>query len=124
MHPALGYVQSLCHSRLSTLALASEDRLLAAEMKCCRPIASLLALCHASDVAAHATQQGQAVHSLAAHPLQVSWHSSLLGWVGPAGDMGLGMRPMGMDMMGLSQALGMHFGGMPPGEQPHLALGW
>lgn len=30
----------------------------------------------------------------------------------------MGMRPMGMDMMGLSQALGMHFGGMPPGEQP------
>ena len=35
----------------------------------------------------------------------------------------MGMRPMGMDMMGLGQALGMQFGGMPPGKRHQLATG-
>ena len=35
----------------------------------------------------------------------------------------MGMRPLGMDMMGLSQALGMHFGGIPPGESALACAG-
>ena len=98
----------------------TRSHLLAVVISSARRLHLCWRLCHAAQVAGLSMPLGrrrQCLHSLAAHLLQVSSHSSLLGRVNPAGDMGMGMRPMGMDMMGLSQALGM-FGGIPPGKRP------